>query len=169
MAKRCEGTLDQHEKAPTNARKRNQNSDHAPQNSLSKTRFRSSVASLVRIQLFHLLSLPSRTFFPRLSPPRPSRLGVNFLLLSKGMGTGRGSDAPRRDRRAPDGARRTEASQESCSALWSTSLLLFQDREGGIKTIDVVLNGLFCTAIVDSGSSFTLKTHTGRCWNQLKL
>lgn len=65
------------------------------------------MAWLVRIQLFHLSSrfrLPL-ALFPRSFSPSPSPLGVNFLLLSKGMGTGRGSDALRRDQPAPDGVK----------------------------------------------------------------
>lgn len=91
------------------------------------------MAWLVRIQLFHL-SFRFRfplALFPRSFSPSPSALGVNFLLLSKGMGTGRGSDAPP-GRCGGTGPLQTalntaEGSQETSSALCSRILLLFQD------------------------------------------
>lgn len=87
--------------------RRQKNPSKSLKNLLLRNKLCSSVAWLVRIQLFHLsfrFRLPL-ALFPRSFSPSPSPLGVNFLLLSKGMGTGRGSDALRRDQPAPDGVK----------------------------------------------------------------
>lgn len=100
---------------------------------LLKNKLCSSVAWLVRIQLFHLSFrfLFPLALFTRSFSLSPSPLGVNFLLLSKGMGTGRGSDAPpvRCGGISPlqTALNTAEDSQESYSALCSMILLLFQE------------------------------------------
>lgn len=91
------------------------------------------MAWLVRIQLAHL-SFRFRSplaLFPRPFSPSPSPLGVDFLLLSTGMGTGRGSDAPpvRCGGISPlqTALNTAEGGQESYSALCSTIPLLSHD------------------------------------------
>lgn len=88
-----------------NARNRNQNSDHAPENLLSKTRFRSSLASLVPMPLFHL-SFRFRfplALFPSLFLPLGRRRSV-WILFFFPKGWARAEEVTRR-LCAPDGLR----------------------------------------------------------------
>ena len=97
------------------------------------------MAWLVRIQLFHLsFSFGSPlALFARSFSPSPSPLGVNFLLLSEGMGTGRGSDAPaaRCGGVSPQqtALNTAESSQESYSALRSVILSPLTDLNAQTK------------------------------------